>query len=261
MRLLLTLLLATASAWGQANQGSTAYVGYQNMVGASWRPPETVVGSLPSAASNTGKVYVVTDGDDSADCTSGGGSTRALCVSTGSAWAALGGAGGAGGGGSLTKVLLRPIDNEPPASNPATFDLRNGHPVLDFDATTAEYAVFTLRIPEGTDLTGGLDIIGLLAFTSATTGGAVLAAEVDLLTGVDLDSAASFDTAVESGTIAASGTSGIPTAFTIPLASGDLDGAVAGDTIVIRISRVVSAGGDDATGDAEFVMAEVRQGS
>lgn len=81
------------------NDTTNTFTGYQNMSGGSWRPPEKAVADLPTASSNTGKVYIATDGDDSGDCTSGGGSTRALCVSNGSAWVALGGAGGGGGGG------------------------------------------------------------------------------------------------------------------------------------------------------------------
>ncbi len=37
--------------------------------------------------------------------------------------------------------------NEPPSSNAATPDVRNGHPVLDFDDSTDESAVFTGWMP------------------------------------------------------------------------------------------------------------------
>ena len=42
-----------------------------------------------------------------------------------------------------TLVVLTPLGNEPPVSNPATFDFRNNHPVLDFDDATNESAVFS----------------------------------------------------------------------------------------------------------------------
>lgn len=54
-------------------------------------PPTTTVASLPSAASNAHRIYVVTDGVTAEDCVTGGGSIRSLCVSTGSAWISLGG--------------------------------------------------------------------------------------------------------------------------------------------------------------------------
>ena len=37
-----------------------------------------------------------------------------------------------------TLLVFTPLHNEPPASNFATLDLRNLHPVLDFDPTTNE---------------------------------------------------------------------------------------------------------------------------
>lgn len=68
---------------------------------------------LPANAA-TGLIVVVTDGTNSADCTSGGGSYDALCRNSGSAWVALGGISaypgsgiavstGSGWGTSLTK--------------------------------------------------------------------------------------------------------------------------------------------------------------
>lgn len=76
--------------------------GYRNASGGSWRPPEKTVSTLPTASSNTGKVYVATDGTSSSDCTTGSSSTRALCVSNGSSWVSLGGSGGA----SWTKYTI-----------------------------------------------------------------------------------------------------------------------------------------------------------
>jgi len=53
------------------------------------------VGTLPTASSWANKMALVTDGSAAGDCTVGSGSTRVLCVSNGSAWAAVGGSGGA----------------------------------------------------------------------------------------------------------------------------------------------------------------------
>ena len=46
-----------------------------------------------------------------------------------------------------TLVVLNPLANEPPASGYATFDTRNGHPVLDFDPSCPQSAVFSGLLP------------------------------------------------------------------------------------------------------------------
>lgn len=48
---------------------------------------KSTVANLPSAASNKNALFMVTDGTGSSDCTVGGGSTPALCISNGSTWA------------------------------------------------------------------------------------------------------------------------------------------------------------------------------
>lgn len=77
---------------GQANTYTGGHL--QNFENVKIKPPLTTVASLPTASSNTNVIFIVTDGTSASDCTTGGGSTRALCISNGSAWVALGGAGG-----------------------------------------------------------------------------------------------------------------------------------------------------------------------
>jgi hypothetical protein len=74
MKTLLLLALA-ASAFGQ-----TAFT---NGLGL----PITTVAALPTASSNAGRLFEVSDGASSADCVTGGGSTKVLCWSNGTAWA------------------------------------------------------------------------------------------------------------------------------------------------------------------------------
>jgi hypothetical protein len=64
------------------------------------------VGTLPTASSWANKLALVTDGASAGDCTVGAGSTRVLCVSNGSAWAAVGGS--AGGGATITTPAFCP---------------------------------------------------------------------------------------------------------------------------------------------------------
>lgn len=63
------------------------------------RYPETVYASLPSAASNTGRYFTVTDCNSKA-CTAGSGSVWATVLSDGSTWTAASG-GASGGTGSV----------------------------------------------------------------------------------------------------------------------------------------------------------------
>lgn len=87
MKLILTFLLSFA-AFGQTRSGTF------DDSGARVKPPLKTVATLPTASSFTNYVFVVTDGTSASDCTVGSGSTRALCVSNGSAWVALGGGAG-----------------------------------------------------------------------------------------------------------------------------------------------------------------------
>ncbi|NIO43432.1 MAG: hypothetical protein GTO41_26720, partial [Burkholderiales bacterium] len=68
-----------------------------------------------------------------------------------------------------TLLIFRPQDNEPPSSNYATFDTRNQHPVLDFDATTNEDAVFSAVMPRAYS-GGGLTVYIHYAMSTATSG-------------------------------------------------------------------------------------------
>lgn len=104
--------LAKARIIGTAvfnDQANTYSSGLQDWHSATARFPESVVGSLPSAASNTNHVYVVTDGVSASDCTAGSGSTSALCISNGAAWVALG-AGPAGANTALSNLAAVSIN-------------------------------------------------------------------------------------------------------------------------------------------------------
>ena len=63
-----------------------------------------------------------------------------------------------------------PQHNEPPSSNAATFDMRNQHPVLDFDGSTNESAVFSGVMPQHYAGTTGVTVYIHYAMTSDNTG-------------------------------------------------------------------------------------------
>ncbi len=68
-----------------------------------------------------------------------------------------------------TLLTFHPYQNTPPTSNFATFDLRNVHPVLAFDDTNNESAVFSAIMPR-IYAGSGLTINIHYAMTAATSG-------------------------------------------------------------------------------------------
>lgn len=103
MYILLFPAFLAAPCLSQIPVGPRNYTGDQDQSSASWKPPAVTVAGLPSASANTGKMYLVTDATAPGNCTTGGGSTRNLCVSNGTSWVAIGD-GTAAGGGDITAV-------------------------------------------------------------------------------------------------------------------------------------------------------------
>lgn len=163
-----------------------------------------------------------------------------------------------GGGGTDGGVLEFEIQKEArtgiqPASNYASWDTRNIRPVADFDASTDESLIFLLKIPD-TWTGGDIDVYIDFAMTSATTGNVVWQAAWERgNTDIDSDS---FATAVGSGQVAVSGTSGIKSRGTITFDSTEIDGAVAGDLVWVKLNRDAdsTSATDDAAGDAELEL-------
>jgi hypothetical protein len=154
-----------------------------------------------------------------------------------------------------TLAIWEPCGTTPPASAAATFDTRNGHVVLDFDADANETTYFSSVLPKhyaGGNIACKLHWIA----TAATSGNVRWSAAFERLetNGPDLDSNG-FQTAVEANG-AANGTSGKITVTTLTLTA--LDGAVAGDAFRIAVTRVATDGTNDTmTGDAELLAVEL----
>ena len=157
-----------------------------------------------------------------------------------------------------TLVTFFPADNEPPASNYATLDTRNGHPVLDFDTTTGESAIFSGVMPQHYD-GGGITVILHWMATSATSGtiGWLVGFEAMKDGGDDMDSDSfAADNTVTAETV--DGTSGkIDVSSTTFTDGADMDSVAAGDAFRMKITRDVA--NDDAAGDAELLAVEIRE--
>lgn len=158
-------------------------------------------------------------------------------------------------------AYIHPWSLEAPTANFFTRDLRNGHPVADFDASTDETGYATLRLP-GHYSGGGLTVTLSVAATSATSGASRWEVAIERIQAGTLDiDADSFASAKSTG-ITANGTSGVPTTGTISFTSGaEMDSLAAGEQyrVLIRRDANGTTGTDDMTGDAELVGAWVTE--
>lgn len=157
-----------------------------------------------------------------------------------------------------TLAVFTALDGEPPASNYATLDTRNNHPVLDFDTTTSETIYFRGVLPNNY-AGGGLTIFLAWMATSATSGtiGWLVAIErlADGGTDLDADSFASANTLTAETVDAAAGVLDYGSvAFT---SGAQMDSLAANEVYRISIARDVT--NDTATGDAELVAVWIKE--
>jgi len=157
-----------------------------------------------------------------------------------------------------TLLTFTPLANQPPASTYATFDTRNGHVVLDFDASADEVAVFGDVLPRHY-AGGGVTVTLVWMATTATSGNVVWSVAIerdDTATDLDTDSFATANTA----TAAAPATSGAPAYTTIAFTNGaQMDSLAVGEAFRLKVQRTGSSGSDTATGDAELLAVEIKE--
>lgn len=156
-------------------------------------------------------------------------------------------------------AVFTPLNNEPPATDPATFDVRNDHPVLDFDAAVDESAVFTSIMPQHYD-GSGLTVKLHYAMSSAIADDVVFDVAIEKIgdesQDIDLDGFA----AVQSVTDTVPATSGHVGIATVTFTDGaQMDNVVIGDAYRIKVTRDADNAADDAAGDMELVAIEIRE--
>jgi hypothetical protein len=166
----------------------------------------------------------------------------------------------AAAGGSGNKWLLQwgPLANEAPSSNFATLDTRNGHPVLDFDTTTQEAAIFTGVLPA--DYGGaGITVSVFCALTSAITGTVGWLASIERIDASSLDiDADSFASAQTITATTVPGTSGQILKLSVNISNGaNMDSLAAGELFRLKIERDVT--NDTAAGDAELLRVTMKE--
>jgi hypothetical protein len=143
-----------------------------------------------------------------------------------------------------TLCMFFPQDNEPPSSNYATLDTRNGHPVLDFDSgATPEVAIFTGVLPRH-------------YATSGTVGWLVSFERIgDGSQDIDSDGFASEKT-VTAATVP--GTSGHVDITNVAFTDGaEIDSIAVGEAFRIKIRRDTAV--DTAASDANLVAVEIKE--
>jgi len=157
-----------------------------------------------------------------------------------------------------TLLIFRPQDNTPPPTNYATFDARNNHPVLDYDDTTNESAVFDFVLPRNY-AGGGLTVYLHYAMTSAISGDIDWDVAIERIgdqqLDIDADSFAAVNS-VDNTTVPA--TSGLVDIVAITFTDGaDMDSLAVGESGRLKVTR--DAASDTATGDAELIAVEVKE--
>lgn len=158
-----------------------------------------------------------------------------------------------------TLLIFTPQCNEPPSANFATLDIRNQHPVLDFDATTNESAVFSAVMPRNYAGTTGVTVYLHYSMTSAeanTVDWDVAFERIgDQQLDIDGDSFAAVNS-VDDTTVP--GTTGLVDVVSITFTDGvDMDSVAAGEGFRLKVTR--DAASDDAAGDAELRFVEIKE--
>jgi len=151
-----------------------------------------------------------------------------------------------------TLVQLSPMGAEFPSSNYAALGLRNGHPVLQFDASSQETAYFRAVMPNHYS-GNGVTVYVHWATASATSGtvGWDVAFERIGDGSQDLDSDG-FASAQTISAVTVPGTSGLVDITSVSVSDGaNMDNVAAGETFRLRIRRDVA--NDNAAGDAHLV--------
>lgn len=157
-----------------------------------------------------------------------------------------------------TRAVFTPLSAIFPAANFPQLLLVNRHPILAFDAATAETCYWETVAPVG--LTGTQNLVVYYMMASATSGKVDFTVAVESVTpgdSLDMDAGNSFDTADTIIAPTVPGTAGYMATFTCTMAH--VDSMAAGDHIRIALLRDATDGTNDtATGDAYVLKAEWR---
>jgi hypothetical protein len=158
-----------------------------------------------------------------------------------------------------TLAVFVAASSEAPSANYATFDVRNNHLVLDFDAATDEETYFTGILPSNY-AGGGMSIdLYWMATSPSTTGDVVWTAAYEELdpnnNDLDSDNFGSASTA----TTTTNGTTGKIAETSLTISHANMGSPAAGDPFRLKITRDANAAGDTMATDAELLAVHCRE--
>ncbi len=157
-----------------------------------------------------------------------------------------------------TLLIFTALHNEPTTADYATFDTRNQHPVLDFDATTNESAVFGAIMPQSYG-GNGLTVRIHYAMSTGTTGDidwdVAFERVGDQQQDIDSDG---FTTVQSTDNTVIPSTSGFVDIVDVTFTDGaQMDSIATGDGFRMKVTR--DATNDTAAGDAELRWVEIQE--
>jgi|SRR5467141_645541 len=152
-----------------------------------------------------------------------------------------------------------PAANQPPSSNFAVTDTRNGTLVLVFDDTIINAAIFPGFLPRNYS-GGGLKAMVIWAAATATTGDVRWRGSFERLAdGVDTIASDSFGS-TQTITTTTAGTAGIVKYSTIIFTDGaQIDSLLLGEAFRFKLERFASDAADTMAGNAQAIRVELRE--
>lgn len=159
-----------------------------------------------------------------------------------------------------TLLIFMPNDNEPPSANYATLDIRNGHPVLDFDPTTDESAIFSGVLPRNY-AGGGITVYLHVSASGITSGNHIFDVAFERIGDgqQDVDSDG-FASAQSLAATAVPGTDGHVDIVSIPFTDGaQMDSIAVGELFRLKVTRDANNGSDTAAADIELHAVELKE--
>ncbi len=157
-----------------------------------------------------------------------------------------------------TLLTFTPHDNQPLTSAFATLDTRNSHPVLDFDDTTKESAVFAGVMPRNY-AGGGVVVYIHYAMTSAEANTVDWDASFERIGDQQQDiDGNGFAAAQSVDNTTVPGTTGLVDIVSISFTDGaQMDSIAVGEGFRLLIQR--DSPNDNAVGDAELLFVEMKE--
>ncbi len=159
---------------------------------------------------------------------------------------------------ATTRAFLVPLAMEPVGTDfPNLYRDGEDRWVLAFDPDTEETCAWTMGGWQG--LTGTLTAIITYRMDTATTGGVAFDVAVEAITdgdAIDTGAASGFDTVNPGSESTVKATAGHIDQISITLTNQD--GIAAADYVRISLARDVDDSADNASGDAEVLLVEIR---